>query len=410
MKALVLCGGLPQIELMENLRRRGIETVLADMNPNCLGRPYADRFYPVSTMDIDGVRALAEAEQVDFLIAVCADQVISVVARISEELGLPCYLSYETSVAVSQKSKMKELFVKNGVPTSRYVILRELSEEAVRDLHYPLIVKPVDSYSSKGVHKCRSYEELAAAFPDSVAISRTQTAVVEEFAEGRELSVDVYVENGKAHVLCISRLDKIAGSDRFVIYRTVYPAEVTPALKRAITRTAQKIADGFGLKDSPMLIQLIASGDRLSVIEFCARTGGGDKFRLIKKAAGFDVIDAVAELTLGRKPHVGRSPRKKTFIVNEFLYCKQGVYDHLEGFAELQQEGIISEYFDLRSPGTAYSGEVRSSGDRVAYFTVEAGDREELLRKHHLAAERIRVIASDGSDMLRRDLVLDFQP
>ena len=32
MKALVLCGGIPQIELMKNLKARGIEVILADMN------------------------------------------------------------------------------------------------------------------------------------------------------------------------------------------------------------------------------------------------------------------------------------------------------------------------------------------------------------------------------------------
>ena len=33
MKALVLAGGLPQIELIEQLKARGITTVLADGNP-----------------------------------------------------------------------------------------------------------------------------------------------------------------------------------------------------------------------------------------------------------------------------------------------------------------------------------------------------------------------------------------
>ena len=45
MKALVLCGGLPQIALIEDLKSRGITTILADMNPNVKARPYADKFY-----------------------------------------------------------------------------------------------------------------------------------------------------------------------------------------------------------------------------------------------------------------------------------------------------------------------------------------------------------------------------
>ena len=88
MKALVLCGGLPQIALIEDLKSRGITTILADMNPNVKARPYADKFYQVSVLDVDAVRKVAVDEKVDFILTVCADQVLEVVAKIAEELGL----------------------------------------------------------------------------------------------------------------------------------------------------------------------------------------------------------------------------------------------------------------------------------------------------------------------------------
>ncbi len=415
MKALVLCGGLPQIELLKNLRRRGITTVLADMNPQAVGRPYADIFSTASAMDPAAVRELAVREQVDCIMAVCADQVLSVAAAVSEELGLPCYLSAGTAERVSKKSLMKAGFAASGVPSSRHVILSELSPGAVEGLRYPLIVKPVDSYSSKGVRRCESFEELSAAFPDAVAISRTQTAVVEEFVKGQEYSVDVYVEAGCAKLLCVSRMDKISGSDRFVIYRTLYPAQLSDGILAEIGRVSQAIADGFSLTDSPMLIQLIvkdecAEGESpVSVIEFCARTGGGEKFRMIKRATGFDVVDAVAELTLGGRPHVPDRPAEPLCIVNEFLYCEAGVFDRLEGFEELVGEGVISEYFLLKSPGTAMSGEIRSSSDRIAFFTVEADSPETLLARHREACSRIRAADKNGRDILRHDLTDSFR-
>ena len=110
MKALVLCGGIPQIALMEDLKSRGITVVLADMNENVGGRKYADIFYPVSVLDPAGVKEVAIKEQVDFIITVCADQVLEVVAQVSEELGLPCYIDYQTAKNVSKKSYMKKIF------------------------------------------------------------------------------------------------------------------------------------------------------------------------------------------------------------------------------------------------------------------------------------------------------------
>ena len=44
-----------------------------------------------------------------------------------------------------------------------------------------------------------------------------------------------------------------------------------------------------------MLIQLLTDDKRESVLEFSARTGGGAKYLLLKKMAGFDPITSVIE-------------------------------------------------------------------------------------------------------------------
>ena len=70
MKALVLCGGIPQIALIKELKSRGITTILADMNEKVRARECADKFYPVSVLDVDAVRQVAIDEKVDFIMGV----------------------------------------------------------------------------------------------------------------------------------------------------------------------------------------------------------------------------------------------------------------------------------------------------------------------------------------------------
>jgi len=403
MKALVLCGGIPQIELIKQLKDRGIYTILADMNDKVMAREYADEFYPVSVLDVERVKELAQRKKVDMVLTACADQVLEVQAHVSEMLGLPCYIDYETAKRVSSKELMKKVFFENDIPSSKYVIMSEFDEGKVRHLQYPIIVKPVDSYSSKGVRKVLNHQELAVAFDDAVHTSRCSRVIVEEYVEGKELTVDVYVENGKARVLCVSNIDKIPGNDRFVICRTRYPADISEVIKNEVGKIANKISMAFELKDSPMLIQAIVNGDRLSVVEFCARTGGGDKFKLVKQVSGFDVIKAVIDLTLGDKPHVEEfSP--KGCIVNEFLYAKQGVFDHVEGFEKMKAEGFIHEYFELKAPGTE-CGEIKSSGDRVAYYTVTGKNTEEVQEKDKMINRNIKLLSNNAEDLMRHDLV-----
>lgn len=404
-KALVLCGGIPQIALMEYLKSKNITVILADMNEKVAGRAYADTFYPVSVLDVEGIENVAIIEKVDFIITVCADQVLEVVAKVAEKLGLPWYIDSKTAENVSKKSYMKKIFWENNVPTSKYVILKEWDESLLEGLEFPLIVKPVDSYSSRGVSKVTDVAQLRKAFTEAIGISREKKAIIEEFVEGDELTVDVYIENGTANVLCISQLDKIGEDGKFIIHRTRYPALISAEVEEEIQNASQNIAKAFGLKDSPMLIQLITDGNKISVVEFCARTGGGDKFRLIEKVSGFNVVKAVADSCLGTVPHYQNVGRLKKYITNEFLYCKAGMFDKMVGLEELLQDGIITEYFILKNNGHTF-GEIRSSGDRVAYYTIETDTLEEMTEKRLLANSRIKALSLTGEDLLRHDLII----
>ena len=61
MKALVVAGGLAQIELINQLKERGITTVLIDGNANALARPYAVKFHQMAIFDIEAVKSIFEA-------------------------------------------------------------------------------------------------------------------------------------------------------------------------------------------------------------------------------------------------------------------------------------------------------------------------------------------------------------
>ena len=406
MKALVLAGGFPQIALGQELKGRGITVALADYNEEPVAKPFADVYYRVSTLDVPAITEVAKKERVDFLITACTDQALLTVAEVSEELGLPCYIDYQTALNVTNKAYMKQMFAEHNISTARCVVMGELDEQAIAGMEYPLIVKPVDCNSSKGVKKVQNREELEQAFADAVRLSRTDTALVEDFIDGPELTVDVYVENGKAHVLSLSNNDKIGEDDKFVIFRTRYPAVSSDVLMEQVQTTVQQIADAFGIKDAPMLVQMITDGKRVYVLEFSARTGGGVKYLLIKRVSGFDVIKAVVDLTLGLKPHVEPGLPENRFIANEFIYCRPGVFRRLDGFEELKEQGVLSDYYLFKKTGARFDS-VTNSGDRIAGFTIQADTLDDLQRKHKTAVEQLRVLDIHGEDMMRHDLLVD---
>lgn len=396
------------MELLRQLKERKLETVLLDGNENCLARNIADKFYKVNIFNIEDVKKIAIDEKVDFIITVCADQVLLVVAQVSEMLGLPCYIGYKQAQDVSDKIRMKRIFKENGIPTTKYLELETLDMNKISKLNYPLVVKPVDAYSSKGVRKAETEEELITYYNEAKAISRSGGVIVEEFFKGEEISVDAFVLNGKAHILSITNSEKVKDKDRFVIFRGRYPANIPDTIRNQIEDVAQKIADSFGLVNSPLLVQLLHNGMNISVLEFCARTGGNMKWLLIKNSCGVDVITATIDITLGLVPDITPKKMNNNIVVNDFIYCKPGVFDHFEGFDELVEQGIINEFHPVRTKGTEMHG-VTSSSDRIAGMNILADSVDEYNQKLKTILEHIAIVDNKGNDMTRRDLLPEMK-
>ena len=73
----------------------------------------------------------------------------------------------------------------------------------------------------------------------------------------------------------------------------------------------------------------------------------------------------------------------------------------------MREDGTITEFFQLKQQGVKIDG-INSSGDRVAYCTIEDTSVEGLKAKHNKVAKVLKVIDVEGKDILRHDLIERF--
>ncbi len=401
-KILVLAGGSDQIALIEELKKRGHKTILVDYFNNPPAKPFADKHYCASTLDVDAVKQIAIQEEVDLVCTACTDQALLTVANVSEQLHLPCYISYQTALNVTNKSYMKRVMADNNIPTSKYVVLDKVDIDSVRDFSFPIVVKPVDCNSSKGVKRIDSIEELPIYLQDAINYSRTKTAIVEEFKEGKEISVDYYVEGDEAKFLSATTSLKIKNKNSFTILCSDYPA-IDNQQKTTVEKIGNQVAHAFGLRDCPLFIQMIANGNEINIIEFSARMGGGSKYNLIRVLSGVDIMSKYVDLILGEKPTV-QPINQVSYCKMVYIYCMPGVLDYVEGLNELKDEGIIDDYFLYKTKGMEIT-KAETSGDRPAGYLITASTAEELANKLLVADSRIKVISTEHNDIMIHKLL-----
>ncbi len=397
--AIVLGGTAPHKLLVEKLHERGYYVVLVDYLENPPAKQIAEEHIQTSTLDKERVLEIAKEKNADLVISTCIDQANSVCCYVAEKLNLPHPYSYETSLFVTNKGLMKKRMKESGVPSSHYILTRDAKSVNWDNVFFPCVVKPVDCNSSKGVHRADSPEKARLYVEEAIRMSQTNEAIIEDFCPGDEIQVDCVALEDDVDVVMTRSKVKMSYGDGKVLNSvgSIVPAQIPENLIIEIKRIAKNIAKGFGLHNTPFFYQAIVCGEKISVLEFAPRVGGGLSYYMIKNFVGFDAVEAAVDSFLGQpvnKSYYAPSKMYRTCLI----YSKPCVFDHIEGIEELKAEGHIKELFITKVKGDVIDGDMRSS-NRVASFIVEAPDIHELQESLALCLNRIKVIDSEGNNV-----------
>ncbi len=398
--AVVLGGTSPHIELIQNLKNRGYKTVLVDYLENPPAVKFADEHIKESTLDYDKVLEIARDKQANLVISTCIDQANIAACYAAEKMGLTKPYSYKIALDVTNKELMKNIFIKNGIPTSKYICTTSLENYDISGMKFPLVVKPVDCNGSKGVRKALNEEEVKIYLKDAISLSRTHNAIIEEFKEGMEIQVDCYIKDGKSQVIMTRQKRKftIDGADELQSVGSVVPAGVSENVQNEIAVIANNIASAFNLKNTPMFFQAIVNGDDISVIEFAPRIGGGLSYEMIKIIAGVDIVDVAVDSFLEKERDIVVKNPESLYATN-LIYASEGIFDRIEGYKKLIEDGTIEKFYITKTRGTEIDPGMASK-NRVGAFLIKAHTEEELRKKMKLVNDSIEVFSAKNEPMM----------
>lgn len=397
--ALVLGGTAPHKMLVDKLHERGYYVVLVDYLVNPPAKRVADEHIQASTLDKEKVLAIAKEKCASLVISTCIDQANSVCCYVADKLNLPRPYSYETSLYVTNKGLMKTRMKEYDVPTSPFILAKNINNVNWSKVRFPCVVKPVDCNSSKGVHRADSMEEAKPYLEEAIFLSPTNEAIIEDYCPGEEIQVDcVALENDADVVMTRSKVKmKCELGNVLNSVGSIVPAQLSDSLSSKLKNIAQNIAKGFGLSNTPFFYQAIVSNDKVNVLEFAPRVGGGLSYYMIKNFTGFDAVEAAVDSFLGH-PISKNYYRPQKVYRTCLLYAKPCTFDHIQGMEELKKEGLITEFFVTKSKGDVIDGDMRSS-NRVGSFIVQASDINDLNARVSRCLNRIGIIDVKGNNV-----------
>ncbi len=373
-KAIIIIGANDfQNQLILEAKAMGYTTHVFAWQCGDIGERTADYFYPVSIVEKERILEIARAIRPAGVCSIASDLAAITVNYVAEGLGLTGN-GMVSAMTATNKHLMRRAFEKAGLPSCKSILVEEGMDLGALPLKYPLIVKPTDRSGSRGIYKVTDPKELPGAIALAREPSFEKKVLAEEFAEGREYSVEYLSWRGEHRFLAVTE-KFTTGAPLFVETGHLQPPRhMDDATLAKIKALVPKVLDSLGVQygASHTELKVDERGD-IRLIECGARMGGdciGSD--LVKLSTGVDFVRAVIETACGAEPTT-QSTDKTHVAAIRFLFSEADLRA-LERIRRENPEALyrVSEILPIDGR------EIRDSSTRYGYYILTADTQDEM--------------------------------
>lgn len=380
-KLAIIGASYLQLPLVEKAKEMGVETICFAWEDGAVCKDLCDRFYPVSTVDKEKILRICRDEKIDGITTIASDVATLTVCYVAEQMGLvgnPDKYSQTTT----NKFLMRQCFMEHCIPSPNFCESNGTVPETVRSFLFPVIVKPTDRSGSRGVEKVENVSGVSKALERACSESFQKKAIIEEFVDGREISVESISFAGQHYVLQIT--DKVTtGAPFFVELEHHQPSSLPDEIKNRVKTIVLEALDALHIQFGASHSELKITGDSdIIVIEIGARMGGDFiGSHLVQLSTGYDFLKGVIEIALGifHEPKIIEKKHSGVFFLSEETKELRQVIEHWKDFPVIVEAEITATKLKP----------IECSADRSGYLIYKADTKIERNDLQRVKYQRI---------------------
>ena len=283
-----------QYKLFIKAKELGLRTIAFAWEKGAVCKDLADKFYPISIFEIEEILEICKKEKVNGIVSNCSDATAEVASILTSKLGLHG-IPIDSFHIMKDKSLMRSLLSDVSELSSiwSYVFNGDTPSS------YPCIVKPCTGASKKGV----SFVKSADDFMKAISYAKDSTdgpLLVEEFIEGKEVSVESISYEGQHYVVQVTDKES-TGAPHFVEIGHHQPSLLPDTILEKIRRVVPRILDKVDFRNGASHTEMkISASGNLYLIEANPR-GGGDEISntLVELSTDFDYVKSMISVAMG---------------------------------------------------------------------------------------------------------------
>jgi hypothetical protein len=249
-------------------------------NPNDYLAKISSNYWNLNYADTDALAALVDKNEFEFLVPGCTDR--SYTSCVAVSAGrFPGLDPGEASDSIFNKGKFRLLADRLNLPVPRK-LASDLSPS-----RWPIIVKPADAFSGKGITVLQEKDlpTLAEAISLARDVSPTGDYLIEEFVEGQLHSHSAFLRDQKIVQDFIVQEDSTVNPFVVDTSRVVHDAPLS--LLSRLRDCIEVMAMELSLADGLIHTQFIRNGEDFWLIEITRRCPGDLYSQLIELTTGY---------------------------------------------------------------------------------------------------------------------------
>ncbi|WP_414159396.1 ATP-grasp domain-containing protein [Pseudomonas sp. BNK-45] len=333
---------------------------------------YADESFYIDYSKPEELLRLVEEHKFDYIVPSCNDYAYMSCVAVAEKHGYLGFDKLDTAQILHNKREFRKFAEKTSLSAPKFIHQKEGATLDASTLKLPLLVKPVDSFSGRGVTKISKLSDLQEALSHAHAASRSNEVVLEEFIEGNLHSHSAFIKDKE--ILFDFFVDEYCTVYPYQVNCSNYPSGISEKVRSSVRTQIEQLASKLELSDGLLHTQFIASGETPWIIE-CMRRCPGDLYgSMIELSTGVDYTELYVRPFIDQElPQNVPTPREKYF-------CRHTVS---------RDKPLVNFSFSYRFPATRVdivplkgSGEIleKAPFDKLAIIFAEFSDQESMLK------------------------------
>jgi biotin carboxylase len=402
----MICGAV------RKARAKGIYTVVTDYYPESPAKQIADKSFLISTSDIEALVDLCLKEDINGVFTGYSEMNLYYAQELCGRLGLPFYADKNHVDLFANKSNFKACCRKFNVGVVPEYDIAECSPGSVSTgIELPVIVKPADSYSGKGITICHSLDDIEQAIDGARRVSKSGTALIEKYMSALKYDVvTVYYSIQDGRVALSSMVDRHMHdfpNNRRLSTALFYPSEYTARYLEEMDEQVCTMLKQLGVKNGTLFIEGCVDEEGFYFWEAGFRLCGAQQAIIPRYVNNIDIEEMLIEYALtGKMSEQDLVNREDPFLkgkvaCNLLLFVNEGVIGRIEGVSALLEIKEVVNYTQLLDIGSSVSFDMLGTLDQnFARIHIVSANHEELHEVIRSVFETVKVFDVDGKDML----------